>query len=402
MKRLLLLTLLVASSGALADDTQVLPKGAFILDVQYSRSRLDKEWGDDRKAHPLLEDIVRYEPGGGQQGVLTAHPVVDFDWLIAQLSYGITDHLTASAIVPIVLRTHVAANLGWREGDYMSALGRPYSQEDFWQWAESMGQPRPSDTWDGNRGVLADMVLALRWQFERAGLLERLGLTVAVAVQGALPTGTNADPEELIAVGTNSWDIHSYGDLEGHLALKKTLWTDGYGLERLSVGADLFYAWLRPRTLTTPRGTKNPLLLNFQPYVGDTYVIDGGDWLGATLTVDAALITGPTYATFVSGGSLEAAQMLPALFAFTVSYSYVATAQTVWQSDSALWSWEREKHWRPGDKQIFRANATVSLLRLGLPLQLYGTWRSQEVIPGRNSRPGGVVGGGVRVLAKFW
>ncbi|MHB8872830.1 MAG: hypothetical protein ACYC8T_04015 [Myxococcaceae bacterium] len=402
LKPLALALFLLPPAAALADDTQVLPRGAFLLDVQYSRSRLDKEWGDDRKAHPLLEEIQRYEPGGGLQGVVTARPVVEYDWLITQLHYGVTDSLTAGVVVPVVLRTHVETNLGWREGDYMSQLGRPYSQEDFWQWAESMGQPRPASAWDGNRGTLADIVLALRWQLPRTGLIERLGITAAATLQGALPTGANTDPEELVASGTNGWEVHSYGDLEAHLAVKRPLWTDGTGLERVAVGVDLFYAFLRPRSFVTPRGTRNPLLLNYQPYVGDSYVIDGGDWLGATLSVDVSLIKGPTYATFASGGSLARAEQFPALVALNASYTFVSTGQSVWRSDSPLWSWEREKHWRPGDKNVFRANLLVSLLRLGLPLQLYGAVRAQEILPGRNTRPALVLGGGVRLLGKFW
>lgn len=400
MRRLLALALLFPAA-ALADDTQVLPRGVFLLDVQFSRSRLDKQWGPDRSARPLLEESVRHEPGGGLQGTLTALPVAEYDWLITQLLYGATDRLTVGAIVPVVLGTRIETNLGWREGDYMSHLGRPYSQEDFWQWAESMGQPRPAERWEGNRGALADIVLAARWQFESRGLMERLGLVTAATLSIALPTGKNADPEELVAAGTNGWEIHTYGDVELHLSAKRALWTDGAGLDRLAVGTDLFYAWLRPRVFVAPEGTKNPLLLNFRPYVGETYVLDGGDWLAATLSLDAALLAGPTFASIVSGGSLERAHGLPPLLAVSASYSYVATGQSDWRSESALWDWEREKLWQPGEKHLFRASVVASLLRLGLPLQLYGTWRGQEVIPGRSTRPSQVLGGGARVLAKF-
>ncbi|MFL5319251.1 MAG: hypothetical protein ACJ790_06305 [Myxococcaceae bacterium] len=400
--RLVALCAAVLSTTALADETQVLPRGVFLMDVQYSHSRLDKEWNNDRQARPLIADIVRYEPGGGVQGIISAHPVVQFDWLIPQLFYGLTDTLTVGVVVPVVMKTTIDTNLSWTPGDYQSQLGRPYSQEDFWQWAESMGQPRPADRWEGNRWTLADIVLATRWQLPKWELLENHGITAAATFSVALPTGKNADPEQLVAAGTNGWDVHSFGDAEVHLAAKKSLWVDGNGLERLAVGADVFYAFLRPRTFQTPHGTKNPLLLAYQPYVGDTYTIDGGDWLAGTLVLDAALFAGPTRASRVSGGSLEKAETLPAMISASLSYSYIATAQTYWHSDSALWDYEREKHWGPGDKNVFRANLTLSLLRVGVPLQFYGAWRSQEIIPGRNTRPSSVIGAGVRMLGKFW
>ena len=392
MKRAPLLALLLPLAAA-GDDTQVLPQGVFLLDVQYSRSRLDKQWDGQRRAQPLIAEIVRTEPGGGLQGVITARPGVDYDWLIAQLLYGVTPELTVGAIVPVSLRTRIDTHLGWREGDYQSQLGRPYSEEDFWQWAESMGQPRPASRWEGNRGALADVVLAARWRMPRWQLLERAGVTAAASLSIALPTGRNADPEELVASGTNGWDLHSFGDAELHVSAKRSVWRDEADVERAGIGLDVFYAWLRPRTFQTPSGSRNPLLLGYRPYVGETYAIDGGDWVGATVALDAALIAGPAVASPLSDEPL---------LSVTASWSYVATGQTDWRSESPLWEYERERFWQPGEKHIFRANLFVTLLRLGVPLQLYGLVRSQELIPGRYTRPSFVAGGGLRLLAKFW
>jgi len=80
----------------------------------------------------------------------------------------------------------------------------------------------------------------------------------------------------------------------------------------------------------------------------------------------------------------------------------VATGQTDWQSDSPLWDWDHEKLWRPGDKNIFQAQVTLSLLRLGVPVQLYALARVQDIIPGRNTRPANVYSAGLRTLLKFW
>jgi hypothetical protein len=405
MRRHLIALAVVSLSNlgtARADETQVLPRGTFLLDMQYLHSHLDKRWGGNHQALPLIDPVKMYDPGNGYQGTVTAQPLVSYDWLVPQIFYGLTDQLTVGAVVPIVLRTHITTNLGWASGDYINQLGRPYSETDFWQWAASMGQPSPPSNWYGNRWTLGDILLAARWQVARNHWMEQFGLTAAASLTVTLPTGQNADPEQLVAAGTNAWEVNAYGDVEPHIAINKTLYRDQGGFERVSMGIDVLYAWFRPRTFTTPRGTVNPLLLQYQPYVGDTYVIKGGDWFGTTLVADVALLLGPTFATAVSSGSLERAEELPALIALTGSYTYIRTAQTWWRSNSPLWDYQREQEWQPGEKNIVSATLTISLLRLGLPFQIYGVWRSQEIFPGVYTRAAGSVGGGIRVLGKFW
>ena len=146
---------------------------------------------------------------------------------------------------------------------------------------------------------------------------------------------------------------------------------------------------------------KNPLLSTYAPYVGATYVADPGDWVGATLSVEASPILGPTYGT-LTGGNLEKAHGLPPLITAGVSYTYIATGQSRWYSDSALWNYDREKLWQPGDKNVFRFTLTASLLRLGVPVQLYVQYRAQDIIPGRFTRPSNVLTAGARVILKFW
>ena len=74
-------------------------------------------------------------------------PQAQLDILMIQALYGITDRLTAAVYVPIVLRSRVVTNLSWEPGDYQSQLGRSYSEEDFWGWASSLGQPRVPAVW---------------------------------------------------------------------------------------------------------------------------------------------------------------------------------------------------------------------------------------------------------------
>ncbi len=397
------LLLTVALSGSVyADRTTTLPVGTWALDVAWTNSTARMGYTSDRERIPLLKGIKRYEPGGGWQGTIEAEPSVAYNFLISQLLYGITDNLTAGVAVPLVLGSTIDANLSWTSGDYMSALGRPYSESDFWGWAGSMGQPKPPEKWEGNENTLADIVLAMRYRLPRAAFMERWGIDTALALQIALPTGASPDPEQLVVAGTTAWDLHSYADLQAHLAVEKSL-LDEHGNIWLAFGLDVFYGWMRTRTFDTPTGELNPLLLNYQPYVGDTYQIDGGDWLGAMALVDWSPTAGPTYATYVTKGDMSKALKLPRMLTFQLAYLYVATQQTDWISDSELWNWtsSREEFWQPGEKNTLLGTATLSLLRVGLPLQLYVRYRNQELIPGRNTRAANALFVGSRLLAKF-
>lgn len=401
MKRLGLCCLVWASS-ALAAETTVLPKSTFMLDVSYMYSSLDRQWDGDRNPIPLIDDMPRYEPGGGLQGILRARPKATFHFLMLQLMYGITDRLSAAVYLPVVLDTSIQTNLSWEPGDYQSQLGRAYTEDDFWAWAGSMGQPRVPDSWSGNRGTLSDIILGARFLLPEFGWMKRSGFRWAVLAQGALPTGTNLDPEEAVSTGTNLWELHAAGTLELHLSADQPLFGDDDGIHRLNLGADVFYAAFLPRRYEAGHGTKNPLLNNIAPYVGDSYTVDGGDWFAGTFSVDVVPYIGPARASLVSGHSLEKARALPPLVTVTLGYTHIRTLQSYWRSESPLWSWEKEKIWQPGEKNMLKATLVVSLLRLGVPVQVYASYRTQDLIPGRYTRPANVFTAGVRALAKFW
>lgn len=399
MKKLLLLTLL--SLPAFAIETQVLPKNVFVFDVAYWHSSIDKQWDGHGNAIPLIEENRRYEPGAGLQGILRARPQADFDFVFAQVLYGITDRLTAAVYVPIVVRTQVTTNLSWQPGDYQSQLGRSYSFDDFWAWAASLGQPRVPDRWNG--GVkLSDIILGARYLLPEFEWMSKHHFRWAATLQVALPTGSNFDPEEAVSVGTNVWELHAAGDVEAHLGADKQFFVDEYGVNRLNLGADLSYAFFRPREYKAGHGLKNPLLNNNAPYVGDTYTVDGGDWFAGTVSIDVSPILGPTRASIVSGHDALKAHALAPLLTFTLSYTRVQTTQSDWRSNSPLWDYDREKYWQPGSKNILRATMTVSLLRLGLPLQVYARYQNADLIPGEYTRPANIVTAGVRLVAKFW
>lgn len=385
-----------------ADFTVTLPKGTFALDTSYFESDVTQQYGDNRQVMSLLKGIERYEPGGGWQGTINADPKVLYRFVLTQLMYGISNNLTAVVALPLVLDATIDTNLSWQPGEYMSSLGRPYGEADFWAWAKSMGQPKPTARWRGNENTLGDMIVALRYRLPQLDWMARNDVQWAARLQIALPTGRAQDSERLVTAGTTAWDLHAYGDAELHLAIEK-FWRDAHGVTWLSVGADAYYAWLRPRTFDTPTGALNPLLMNWRPYVGDTYVIDGGDWVCAQAQIAVSPLAGPTFATYITKGSMELAHKLPRLLMFSATYLYVATMQTDFQSDSPLWEYDgREEAWRPGDKQTLVFTATLSLLRLGAPLQIYARARRQTILHGRNTRAANVNFIGVRLLAKFW
>lgn len=395
-------TLLLLAGAALGAETTVLPRGVFLLDAAYVDTHLDRQWSGTGTAVPLVDDNPRYEPGGGLQGILRARPEVRFRVLFLQLLYGITDRLLVGVVAPLIIDTTIQTHLSWQPGDYSSALGRAYSEEDFWQWAQSMGQPRVPDRWTGNSMTWSDISLVARSLLPEPQWLEARHFRWSGTLQAALPTGTNFDPEAVVSAGTNLWELHAAGDLEAHVAMDQSFFVDGDGLARLNLGADLFASWFRPRTYRAGKGTVNPLLNDFAPYVGDTYSVWPGAWVGGTVSADVTPIIGPSRASLVSGYSAEKAARLPALLSLNVGLTGIATAQSTWQSQSVVFDWDHEKAWQPGQKFIAKATLTLSLMRLGVPLQVYAGARLGSLLPGRYTRPSDAYTAGVRAFFSFW
>ncbi len=392
LRALVLLSSLLLPVAARAGYTETLPAGTFLLDERLAFSRTLHHWHDDGRLGPLLDPIERYEPGGGLQGTLIPDVVATYTLLINLLLYGVTDDLTVGLGLPLVLENTVVPRLGWIPGDDSTTLGRPYSEEDFWAWAESMGQPRPT-TWSGNRGQTGDTVLALRWRFsDRLLPLRAWGLSAALYLFGSLPTGRQPDPEEVLAAGTTSWNLHAQGEFGAHLAVERRFGP-------LTLGVDLFHEIFLPRTWVSATGTKHPLLLRQRPYVGETYVIDPGDFTGAEVGVDWVLWEGPLFDTWLSR---RTGPELPPLITVSVRYNFTGIGQSDWQSASALWDYQQERFWRPGYKNILYFSATASLLRLGLPAQIYATYRNLTWLPSRNTRAPNVFFFGIQIPLKFW
>jgi hypothetical protein len=378
--------------------SETLPQNTFLVEVGYIHSFLTHAWGDQGQEVQLIDRLDRYEPGGGLQGVVIPDASVVFQVLVMKLQFGLLDDLSLGLGIPVVLQTTVEPRLKWVPGDYMWWLGRTYTEADFWDWAASMGQPRPG-TWQGNQGVLSDLILGARWRFsDRIPGLRELGLNLALAVTGALPTGRKKDPEEVVASGTTTWDLHFQGELCFHLSL------DGVvpGLDqRLALGLDLFYEILFERSYQTPTGAKNPLILTQAPYAGENYRLDPGDFLGFQLSAELILVRGPVLSGWLTDQVAEP-ERLPPLLGLNLAYAFTYLLQSDWESESALWDWTQEKLWRPGYKNRLAAELTLSFLRLGAPLQLVLSYSNLSWLPGKNSRATDTLGVGLRAPVKFF
>jgi hypothetical protein len=396
----LLSAALLVARPAQAAFTETLPEGVAMADVAYSYAWLRQAYDNDGNLGPLIDPIWRYEPGGGLQGVITPNVDVRYQFIIPQLQLGILKNWTVGVALPITIKTTVDPTLDWQPGDYQQALGRPYSDDDFWQWAASMGQPKPGK-WEGNHWTPSDTVLGtrLRWT-DYVEALDKAGIESAATVMYAIRTGKPADPEEIVAAGTTMWDLHAQGELALHLGVEKSFKRSLD--DRLRVGVDGFYECFFQRTLDTPRGTKHPLLLNYAPYVGDTYRVDPGDFAGFSVDVAVVPVKGPEVGNWITKGDAVKARELPPLLTVSVRYTYTHLEQSRWYSESDLWDWDREKLWRPGYKNIITARVAVGLLRLGVPAQVYATYRTLTLLPGKNTRAANVLTAGVQVPIPLW
>ena len=397
---LLILALLILPCAAFAGFTETLPAGTWLVDIGFVMSDLNSKWDNENKRVPLIDDLKQFEPGAGIQGILKPEARAQLGVLVNQLHYGVFDNWLVGVGIPVLAYTKVDPKFNWEKGDYQWNLGRPYSEEDFWQWAGSMGQPKP-EKWEGNKGVLGDIQLGLRYRFtDKSEWFRDKGLAMAVLLMGALPTGSQPDPEEVISAGTTSWDLHANGDLGIHLSMDK-FFKESLD-DRLTLGFEVFYEALLPHRYTSPTGEISPLMLNFRPFTGKHYTIDGGDFSGFSFQTDVVPFKGPALATWLVKGDTSQAEKLPPLLTLSLRYTFNHLQQTDWNSESPIWDWDRERLWRPGYKNILWGQMVVSLLRVGAPIQPYVAYRNLSWIPGKNARAPDVLMMGTRVLLKFW
>lgn len=391
---------------AQAGFTETLPKGTFMVEATYIYTEVKNAWNKEGKLGPIIEPMERFEITTGELlGTLVPEVEASYDILVNLLQYGVLDNWTMVIGIPVVLHTKVDPKFGWIPGDDTAQWGVFETVDTFWKWAAKYGQPAITK-WEGNDGVLSDIVLATRLRFTDwiSQWFEKHGLAGALTVYGALPTGALPDPEEVVIAGTSSWNLHFQGEIGIHLSADYTL----KSLEnRVTLGVDVFHEIFLAHEYEAAKGTKNPVILKdeVKEVGGPTYKIDPGDFTGVSGQIDVVPFYGPTWATWLSKQSIERASEFPPLLTLSFRFTHTHLGQTDWQTSypGSWWEWEdKEEIWQPGYKNILTMQATVSLFRMGIPLQVYGGYRNQSWIPGKNYRAANVTSIGFRFPLKFW
>jgi len=124
--------------------------------------------------------------------------------------------------------------------------------------------------------------------------------------------------------------------------------------------------------------------------------------MGASIQIQGVPYRGPARATWLVGRDPERARNLPPIMNVTLRYTFNYVFQSDWESDSELWDWGRERTWRPGYKNILTFRVSFSFLRLGAPLIIYGQYRNQSWLGGRNTRAANVWTVGMMVPFQIW
>jgi len=400
---LCLLGILFSITPVHAGFTETVPKGMFILEEAFLHSEVKNAWDDEGNLGPIIKPDQRYEPTTGELlGTLAPNVEAKFNILVTMIQYGILDSLTAVLAIPVFLSAEVSPNFDWEPGDIIAQYGRRFETiDDFWAYASGYGQPEVT-AWKGNQGALSDIVLGARYRFtDLFSWFREHGLAGALTIYGALPTGNVPDSEEVVAAGTSTWNLHFQGELGFHGSVDYII---PHLDDRVTFGLDAFYEMFFRHEYKTPTGTIHKILLIDQHMeAGDTYSVKPGNFAGVSTQFDIVPYKGPALATWLSGRSVQKAKKLPPIFTVTLRYTFTSFAQSDWQSESPLWDWEdKEEIWQPGYKNILTFLGTVSLFRLGIPLQIYGGYRNQNWLPGKNYRAASVATAGIRIPLKFW
>ncbi len=335
-----ILGILLFAACAHAGFTETLPSGTFIIDSSLIISNVSGAWDNDGNLGPIIKPDQRYEPTTGELlGTLAPQVEADMQVWVNVIQYGILDSLTAVVGIPLVLKTTVNPNFDWTPGDIIAQYGRRFEEiDDFWAYASGYGQPEVT-AWEGNYGVLSDIILGGRYRFtDWFSWFNQHGLASALTLYGAIPTGRHPDPEEAVSAGTTTWNLHFQGDIGFHLGVDKKFSSLD---DRLIIGLDVFYEIFLKHEYVTPTGVIHKIMLIDQDKeAGTTYTIDPGNFYGASLQLDFVPWKGPALATWLSSGDAAKAEKLPPILTLTFRYTHTRFGQTDWESNSALWDWD--------------------------------------------------------------
>lgn len=349
-------------------------KGTFVLDVSYQEPWVRQNFDGRGRTTNLNEDIVMYDPAGTPLGVISV-PARHYDKvLLTQAFYGFTDAFAAGVVIPYFLESKTKLNLQWTPGAYASDLGRPYSEEDFWRFAGSMGQGKPGDFRAGKR--LGDIVLGGLYQIQK-------GKRYQTAVMGFVNTRTGepANPEILGSSGTTGFELQSNGDAGMHAM-------GDYRLNpRISVGGELFYEWFGPRRLASARGTVNPLLSYEGRYNGGGYLVVPGDWLGGMAGASFTLLRGTDATSWITKNNPKLQKSLPPLLTAEPRLKYTRFFGNRYRSGSPYFDYVNNEANPNGFRVNVEFKASLNALRYGAPVALNYSYVNQELIAGRNFFP---------------
>jgi hypothetical protein len=385
---LALLALLAAAPRAFAGFADTPGKGMIILDVNYRYAWTEHFLDDHGRLTNLNADIVMYDPAGTPLGTISV-PAYHFDKvLLTQLFYGFTENFAGGVVVPYFLASQTDLHLNWTSGAYAGDLGRPYSEQDFWAFAGSMGQQKPKDFRAGARigdvvlGGIYNLKKTKRWQTAALGFV-------------STRSGSKADPELLGAIGTSGFELQTNGDVGLHLL------GDYFLNPRISAGGELFYEGFFPRRNRSALGTVNPLLSYEGRYNGGTYIVVPGDWFGATAGMQFTLLRGTNHESWITRGKPAMQKSLPALFTVRPSLKYTRFLGNRYASASDYFDRTMNASHRAANRYTFEFSAAANFLRYGVPLGPYYQYHSQELVRGTNFIPVMDHTVGVQVYAAF-
>lgn len=381
--RALLLALLfvaAAAPAAHAGLADTVPQGLMIIESSYVFSGVDSRYDKHGKEGNLEQNFERYDVTGEFQGELTVPGEFNTEVWLNKVAFGITDRLTIAMVVPLFLRREVKLNLGWQEGDPLPSNDfEPFTREDFWAWAESLGQREPDD-FVASKAEIGDIIVAGFYNWYR-------GDSVKSTFFGFVNTLTGSDRSgEIVgAVGTDFYELSTLGDLGIHLL---TDYTPPYPfLDRFTFSIEGFYEHFFSRRKPAGRGLINPLLQNQAPFTGANIKIDPGDFYGWATQLQAILWAGPTDPSWLTRDNPALQENLPPTLTVHAKLTNTFSFDDDFRTPAEAYNQDQEFRNLAREKYTFNFGARVSLLRFGVPLDVFGAYTDQSLVPGKNFRP---------------
>ncbi len=368
------MAIILWGTSLFAGWTDTAPEHIFMFDLSYRTDTVRHLFDNKGNLVNLSPDIAFYDSSERWQGTLRI-PALNQETIgLYQVMYGVTDSLTLALVIPHIISTWTKLNLQWLPGDFDPSLGRSMTMEDFCLYIESMGQPCPHE-WRGKDNQLGDIIVGLRYRFYM-----RKNFKLAFMGFISTRTGNPGDPEKLGAVGTTGYEYGSNGDLGFYFIGEKDF-------RRIALNGEIFYEPFYTRDWSAPEGKLNPLLLNNASYVGKVYKIKPGDFYGFAMGTDFTIVRGSEKTTWLTRGNPEMQKSLPVLWLLSLSFKRTWGLPDKFYSHSEVFDREMElsHYWKL--KNTLQVVSTFSFFRLGVPLDLYGTYSDQELLGGRGYMP---------------